>query len=166
MVTSIVHSREARKSLPSPSTDFDDLGEEFEEDEWILQAGCEARSRTANAGPFKLVLIVNMQLKMGKGKVVAQCCHATLANYHLCKRYCPSALRRWEEMGQAKICVKCPTEAELYHIQLKARENGIINHLVMDAGHTQIAAGSRTVLALGPAPVEDFQGISSHLKLM
>ncbi|CAM9938502.1 unnamed protein product [Ectocarpus sp. 8 AP-2014] len=36
----------------------------------------------------------------------------------------------------------------------------------MDAGHTQIAAGSRTVLALGPAPVWAFEGISSHLKLM
>ncbi|CAM9529481.1 unnamed protein product [Ectocarpus fasciculatus] len=107
-----------------------------------------------------------MQLKMGKGKVVAQCCHATLGNYRISERHCPSALRGWEQMGQAKICVKCPTETELYDIQAKAQAAGLVNYLVMDAGHTQIAAGSRTVLALGPAPVWAFEGISSHLKLM
>ncbi|CAM9333940.1 unnamed protein product [Ascophyllum nodosum] len=117
-----------------------------------------------------------MGLKMGKGKaricrssplgIVAQCCHATLGSYRLCERYCPSAIRGWENMGQAKICVKSPTEAELFDIQAKAQAAGIINYLVMDAGHTQIAPGSRTALALGPAPVWAFEGISSHLKLM
>ncbi|CAM9864636.1 unnamed protein product [Discosporangium mesarthrocarpum] len=36
----------------------------------------------------------------------------------------------------------------------------------MDAGRTQIAAGSHTVLAIGPAPVSAFEGITSHLSLM
>lgn len=38
---------------------------------------------------------------------------------------------RWEHMGQAKICVKCPTETELYDIQAKAQEAGLVNHLVV-----------------------------------
>eukprot|EP00903_Cladosiphon_okamuranus_P013729 g12782.t1 len=144
-------------------TDFE---EEFEEEERALQSSGGARAWSLDDGPFKLVLIVNMQLKMGKGKVVAQCCHATLGNYKISQRHCPSALKGWEQMGQAKICVKCPTEAEMYDIQAKAQAAGLVNHLVMDAGHTQIAAGSRTVLALGPAPNWAFEGISSHLKLM
>ena len=34
-------------------------------------------------------------------------------------------------MGQAKICVKSPTEAELFDIQAKAQAAGIINYLVV-----------------------------------
>jgi PTH2 family peptidyl-tRNA hydrolase len=48
----------------------------------------------------------------------------------------------------------------------KAVQMGIPLYLVEDAGRTQIAAGSRTVLGLGPAPVRVFDGVTSHLKLM
>lgn len=34
-------------------------------------------------------------------------------------------------MGQAKICVKCPTETELYDIQAKAQAAGLVNYLVV-----------------------------------
>jgi peptidyl-tRNA hydrolase, PTH2 family len=37
---------------------------------------------------------------------------------------------------------------------------------VEDAGKTQIAAGSKTVLGLGPAPTSVFEGVSDHLKLL
>ena len=48
----------------------------------------------------------------------------------------------------------------------KAMSKGLPVYLVEDAGRTQIAAGSRTVLGLGPAPVREFDGVTSHLKLM
>ena len=48
----------------------------------------------------------------------------------------------------------------------KAASKGIPVYLVEDVGRTQIAAGSQTVLGLGPAPVREFEGITSHLKLM
>ena len=47
-----------------------------------------------------------------------------------------------------------------------AAKRGIPVYLVEDAGRTQIAAGSRTVLGLGPAPVKVFDDVTSHLKLM
>ncbi|CAN0266632.1 unnamed protein product [Pylaiella littoralis] len=109
----------------------DGFEEEFEEEERALQSNGGAREWSLDDGPFKLVLIVNMQLKMGKGKVVAQCCHATLGNYRISERHCPSALKGWEQMGQAKICVKCPTETELYYIQAKAQAAGLVNYLVV-----------------------------------
>lgn len=43
--------------------------EEFEEEERALKAFGGARSWRLDDGPFKLVLVVNMELKMGKGKV-------------------------------------------------------------------------------------------------
>lgn len=48
----------------------------------------------------------------------------------------------------------------------QAEKAGLVTYLVADAGRTQIAAGSRTVLAIGPAPVSAFEEITGHLKLL
>lgn len=45
------------------------MDDEFEEEERALQSNGGARAWSMDDGPFKLVLIVNMGLKMGKGKV-------------------------------------------------------------------------------------------------
>jgi PTH2 family peptidyl-tRNA hydrolase len=116
--------------------------------------------------PYKMVLCVNQELGMGKGKIAAQVGHAAVGCYKRGKRQCPSALSAWERTGCAKIAVKCPTEEEMEIIYAKALSKGLPLYLVEDAGRTQIAAGSRTVLGLGPAPVREFEGITSHLKLM
>ena len=62
--------------------------------------------------------------------------------------------------------MKCPSEEEMGIILERAASKDIPIYLVEDAGRTQIAAGSRTVLGLGPAPVRVFEGVTSHLKLM
>mmetsp|Transcript_11818 Transcript_11818/g.25917 ORF Transcript_11818/g.25917 Transcript_11818/m.25917 type:complete len:189 (+) Transcript_11818:96-662(+) len=116
--------------------------------------------------PYKMVLCVNTSLGMGKGKIAAQCGHAAVGCYKRSQRQCPSALSAWERTGCAKIAVKCPSEEEMGAILEKAAKKGIPVNLVEDAGRTQIAAGSRTVLGLGPAPVREFEGVTSHLKLM
>jgi len=117
-------------------------------------------------GPGKMVLAVNSELKMGKGKIAAQCGHATLGAYKRCQKFAPSALRWWENLGQAKICVNCPTGVEMEQIEKAAVAKGLVTYFVTDAGRTQIPAGSRTVLAIGPAPETQFQGLTSHLKLL
>ena len=38
-------------------------------------------------------------------------------------------------------------------LKKKAAEKGLINSIVRDAGRTQIAAGSRTVLGVGPGKI-------------
>ena len=59
-----------------------------------------------------------------------------------------------------------PTEAELHALRDLAKTAGLITYQVEDAGRTQIAAGSRTVLAIGPAPVKEVDQITGHLKLL
>lgn len=54
---------------------------------------------------FKLVLVVRNDLKMGKGKVAAQCAHAAVAAYKLAKKH-PHTLKAWENNGQTKITLK------------------------------------------------------------
>lgn len=135
--------------------DFDHVSGEEDPTKWGLRDG-----------PYKMVLCVNQELAMGKGKIAAQCCHAAVGCYKKAKKHCPGGLSAWEYTGCAKIAVKCPTEEEMNEILMKAIQAGIPYYFVEDAGRTQIAAGSRTVLGLGPAPARVFEGVTSHLKLM
>jgi PTH2 family peptidyl-tRNA hydrolase len=77
-----------------------------------------------------------------------------------------AALRRWESSGCAKICVKVETEAELMNVRKGASLRGLNYYLVHDAGRTQIAAGSATVLAIGPGLVEDIDLLTGRFKLL
>ena len=51
-------------------------------------------------------------------------------------------------------------------IQKKLDELGVNTHLIEDAGHTQIKAGSKTVLGVGPAFSDLIDPITKHLKLL
>lgn len=75
-------------------------------------------------------------------------------------------LRRWEKLGQAKIAVRCDSEAEMEELQATALSLGICAEVIHDAGRTQIAAGSATVLGVGPAPKSMVDVVTKHLKLL
>mmetsp|Transcript_9667 Transcript_9667/g.17810 ORF Transcript_9667/g.17810 Transcript_9667/m.17810 type:complete len:279 (+) Transcript_9667:125-961(+) len=112
---------------------------------------------------YKMVMCVNMDLKMGKGKIAAQCCHACLGSF---RRAPEKYVRPWARSGQPKIAVKCKDVSELEDLAATAQELNLPYYLVADAGRTQIAAGSRTVCAIGPAPKEVIDLITGHLKLL
>jgi len=114
---------------------------------------------------MKMMLVVRNELKMGKGKAAAQCAHATLGAYKQARRKCPDLLHIWEATGQPKIAVKVETEADLQLLLGKARSLGLVSYLVADAGRTQIAAGSQTVLAVGPGPGNLVDQVTGGLKL-
>ena len=77
-----------------------------------------------------------------------------------------AVLRRWENSGCAKVCVKVDSENELLILRKGASVKGLNYYLVHDAGRTQIAAGSATVLAIGPALVQDVDMLTGRLKLL
>ncbi|KIS70702.1 aminoacyl-tRNA hydrolase [Mycosarcoma maydis] len=114
----------------------------------------------------KMILAVRMDIKMEKGKIAAQCGHATLAAYKLAKRLTPKFVKQWERRGQAKVAVKCPDEEKMLELENKAGELGIAARSIIDAGRTQIAPNTRTVLGLGPAPVSLMNQLTGHLKLL
>ena len=47
-----------------------------------------------------------------------------------------------------------------------AGNSGLMTYLVVDAGRTQTAAGSKTVLAIGPALKSQIDAVTGHLKLL
>ncbi|KAF9939672.1 hypothetical protein BGZ65_009812 [Modicella reniformis] len=119
---------------------------------------------------YKMVLVIRSDLGMGKGKAAAQCCHATLANYKELLNKSPQTLKRWEYHSQAKITLKVDSEEEmqvlrLLLLQAQAKSLGLAAHSIQDAGRTQIARGSRTVLAVGPGPVSVINSVTGKLKL-
>ena len=52
--------------------------------------------------------------------------------------------------SQAKIAVKAQSTAEILELQARARQLDLCAQVISDAGRTQIAAGSKTVLGIGP----------------
>ncbi|QSZ36670.1 hypothetical protein DSL72_006551 [Monilinia vaccinii-corymbosi] len=116
----------------------------------------------------KLVLVVRTDLGMTKGKIAAQCSHATLACYKTISRKDPNSLilRRWERQGQAKVALQVKSEDELDDLQAQAISLGVVAEQIADAGRTQIASGSHTVLGIGPAPKSVIDQITGKLKLL
>ena len=108
---------------------------------------------------MKQVMIVRTELKMGKGKIAAQCCHGSIGSY---KKASPEKIRKWETTGYAKVVLK----EELSELKKQADINKVPNYLVVDAGRTQIPTSSVTVLALGPDEDEIIDKITGDLKLL
>ncbi|KAN0112636.1 PTH2 domain containing protein [Hyaloscypha variabilis] len=114
----------------------------------------------------KLVLVVRTDLGMTKGKIAAQCGHATLACYKNLLTAKSPLLKRWERTGQAKVALQIKSEEELETLQATAISLGLVAEVIADAGRTQIAPGSHTVLGIGPAPKSVIDKVTGHLKLL
>ena len=65
-----------------------------------------------------------------------------------------------------KIALKAKDEQHLIALERQAEAAGLCTYLVRDAGKTQVAAGTCTVAAIGPAPASIVDKITSSLKLL
>ncbi|GJQ81919.1 hypothetical protein Trydic_g20387 [Trypoxylus dichotomus] len=91
---------------------------------------------------YRLILAVRNDLKMQKGKVAAQCGHASVAAYAKALENKPKTLRRWLRYGGTKITVRIDSEEELLELDKMAKEMDVLSSIVRDAGQTQVAPGS------------------------
>ncbi|KAL1715504.1 PTH2-domain-containing protein [Schizophyllum commune] len=141
---------EAPTSKPQkePTSEDESEGESDEE----FADGDLASVKVDPGDQCKMVLVVRQDLGMSSGKIAAQCSHATLACYKTLASANPLLLRQWERVGQTKIALRCSNEEELLTLQAQAQSLNLCARSIQDAGRTQIAAGSRTVLGIiGPA---------------
>ena len=84
------------------SRDRSSTSEDDEDMDGVVGGGPSSKWGYQDA-PYKMVLCVNQELGMGKGKIAAQCCHAAVACYKRASKQCPKGLRVWEVTGCAKI---------------------------------------------------------------
>lgn len=96
-----------------------------------------------------------------------QVAHATLGLYRelVSRQSFLQALNDWTEMGETKVVLRGDDSDQLLQLQHRARLAGLHSYLVQDAGRTQIAAGSMTVLSIF-GTTERVDEITGQLKLM
>ncbi|KAF6020732.1 PTRH2 [Bugula neritina] len=120
----------------------------------------------SNDGEYKMVVVIRNDLKMGKGKIAAQSCHAACGSVKRLTRKNPEVLKKWEWCGQPKIVTKVENEETLVQLAKHAHELGLPSQIIRDAGRTQIAPGSLTALAVGPGPINLVNEVTGSLKLL
>nr|AMP82912.1 MIZU-KUSSEI 1 protein [Catalpa bungei] len=154
--------RSTRGAFRSKDTEITDNGRKKNN---LVKQPLEVEKLADIIEDFKMVLVVRNDLKMGKGKIAAQCSHATLGLYKKIAKRAPKSLSRWEMCGQVKVVVKIESEDDMLVLQERAKSLNLPTHITIDAGRTQIAPNSRTVMAiLGPADLVD--DVTGGLKLL
>ncbi|KAF7149840.1 hypothetical protein RHSIM_Rhsim02G0176900 [Rhododendron simsii] len=133
---------------------------------------------------LKMVLVVRQDLKMGPGKIASQCARKwyltpidaevlpSIAHYAATGLYAElvhsqrSLLRQWELCGQPKIVVTCKNQQEMNKLKEAAESIGLPTFVVADAGRTQVSAGSKTVLAVGPGSKASVDSVTGKQRLL
>lgn len=124
---------------------------------------------------MKQMLVVRKDLNMRKGKIAAQCAHASLSilknmmtpNGKVVLKSIPEDFKNWLFGLQTKICVSVSSEEELLEVYNKAKDAGLLCSLIRDAGKTEFnGIPTLTVAAIGPAKAEDLYKITDHLNLL
>lgn len=151
----------------------------------ICSRARQVSSFASHADEMKMTLVVRQDLKMGTGKIAAQCAHAAVGVVemvitHRDRRCNPpetcdpdSQVRHWVAWydvwnltGCTKVVLKCPDEDSMMAVARQAKADGLPLYVIRDAGRTQIAAGSKTVVAVGPAPKRLVDKVTGNLKLL
>ena len=119
---------------------------------------------------LKMVFLVRQDLKMGAGKIAAQVAHAAIGLYDDIIEgdniYQKNALDYWFNLGQKKVVLKADNLNIMLEVVKKCKELKIQYCMITDAGHTQIPAGSVTVLGIGPDVSEKINKVTGTFKLM
>lgn len=143
--------------------------------------------------PLKQIIVIRRDLKMRRGKEIAQGAHASMK--WLTKRLHPfieealegGFLRRiftvpmsflrvlrtfssvelaWMKSGFKKVTVIVKSEEELLEIHKKALEAGLESQLVQDSGKTEFGGvPTYTACGIGPDHADKINPITGHLKL-
>ena len=113
-----------------------------------------------------MVLVTRNDLNLSSGKLAAQCSHATAECILKAKRQSPQILDKYLKTGARKIVCNTTNVDELKRIYGQAKDAGLICHMVRDAGHTEIPAGTVTVVGIGPGMRNSIDKITSSLPLV
>jgi PTH2 family peptidyl-tRNA hydrolase len=134
----------------------------------------------------KQVILWRNDLKVRKGKIAAQCAHASLKVF-LDRMYGESKfirifpskksktlyfekddpVDRWINGSFTKIVLKVDSEEQLLELHNQAKEAGLLTSLIQDSGKTEFnGIPTYTCCAIGPNLSEDIDKITGRLELM
>ena len=124
---------------------------------------------------IKQVIVMRHDLKMRRGKQIAQGAHASMS--FICRRLQEAgsvslddfteAQRAWLTGSFAKVCCRVNSEDELMDIHDKALKAGLEVHLITDSGKTEFRGEpTQTCLAVGPDMSEKVDEVTGQLELL
>lgn len=126
----------------------------------------------------KQVIIIRRDLRMRRGKEIAQGSHASIAwlterlghpgswtpELHIV--HLTEAQRTWLSHHFTKITCHVSSEAELRDIHARAQAAGLESHLIIDAGHTEFhGVLTPTAVAVGPDWEDLIDPVTGSLEL-
>ena len=126
---------------------------------------------------IKQVILIRKDLKMRRGKEIAQGSHASM-------EFIISQLRQnmrdntatavtlnaeetaWAMGGMAKVCLQVNSEQELLDYHHKATEAGLKSFWIRDSGRTEFnGVATMTACAIGPDDVDKIDAVTGTLTL-
>ena len=114
---------------------------------------------------MKQIIVMRKDLKMPRGKEIAQGAHASMKATLL--HMDDPRVKEWLSGNFTKIAVGVNSEEELFEIISKAKEAGIIAELITDSGLTVFnGVPTNTCAGIGPDTHEALSRITGHLKLL
>ena len=115
---------------------------------------------------YKMVLVTRSDLRLSPGKLAAQVAHAAVACAIETKKNNSKWFSKWQNEGGKKAVLKVDTEKEFFPLKKKAEELKLSVFIIEDAGHTEIPAGTKTVIGIGPAPSNIIDQITGDLSIL
>jgi PTH2 family peptidyl-tRNA hydrolase len=112
---------------------------------------------------YKQVILVRNDLKLPKGKLGAQVAHASV---EAVLRSGKDVVKNWRSEGMKKVVLEIKDLQELYKYKQMAEDLGLITAVITDAGHTVVAPGTTTCMAIGPDEEEKIDKITGKLKIL
>ncbi|TFL06449.1 peptidyl-tRNA hydrolase PTH2-domain-containing protein [Pterulicium gracile] len=131
-----------------------------------IEDGDLSEIKVSSSEDCELIFIVRTDLGMSLGKIAAQTSHASLACYKTLQNSNAAMLHQWEVTGRKQSTYCCSDEETLLLLQARSQSLNICARSIQDAGRTQIAAGSRTVLGIGPAPARLLEPLVEGLSFL
>ena len=115
---------------------------------------------------YKMVVVTRTDLGLSQGKLAAQVAHAAITCALETKKKKSTWFNKWQKEGGKKAIVKVDSADDFFPLKDKAEKLDIVTFIVIDAGHTEIPAGTKTVLGIGPAPSNLIDQITGDLPLL
>jgi PTH2 family peptidyl-tRNA hydrolase len=112
----------------------------------------------------KLALVVRTDLDMGRGKIAAQVAHAAVSA--AIRNLRTAGFAAWLREGQPKVVLRVGSGDELLEVCDAAAASGLPVEVIQDAGRTQVAPGTATCCAIGPAADEAVDRVTGALRLL
>lgn len=113
---------------------------------------------------MKLVLLARTDLAMSCGKIAAQVAHAAVLA--ALNGLGTADFVTWLEQGQPKVVLRVGDANELRRLAEAGKQAGLPISLVADAGRTELAPGTQTCAAIGPAEDRRIDAITGDVPLL